>query len=341
MKYNFDEAQAIVEDLQQEIEKKKQIRDEIKKLNPEWEQLSDEHWIEKKSRYWLHGATEIYESKELERWLFDTPHLSDTAKETASKCIQCWKEWLDQTDAYYGVFEDFELEQPLGKELLGDYIVRMAAIVEKEGKGARLEWRALKSFLAYMRKIAPEEIAFIEQIFSKKMDIHFGRIIRKISPEVYPVSQEIACEILCELANMGIKGRPDSLLSALESLGLCWLCLTTSRLRLPTFLEMVEKTKPSAICISGEYPNMLVPTLFGERKVRISARVAKFLLALSKIPSKKPRETILQIPKRSLTRTLNRAVQNCGVTSELGNITYMTMLSSPHIFGKDHRFRSK
>ena len=115
--------------------------------------------------------------------MFETPPLSDTAKEEAFKCIQCWKEWLEQTDDY-GVVRDFPLENPLEGEILRDYILRMAALVEKEGKGAiSLEWRALKCFLAYMRNIAPEEIAFIEQMFPKKMDIYFDRIIRKIARE--------------------------------------------------------------------------------------------------------------------------------------------------------------
>ena len=140
---------------------------------------------------------------------------------------------------------------------------------------------------------------------------------------------------------MATKGRPNSQLSALESLGLCWLCLTTSRFRLPTYLEMVEKTKVSAINIDGEYSTMLVPTLFGERKIRISVRVAKFLIALSKIPSKEPRETILQSPRRSLTRVLDRAIQNCVINPDLGNITYITMLSTPHIFGRNCRSKPK
>lgn len=341
MKHNFDEAQAIIDDLQQAIEKKKRIGEEFKKFNPEWGQLSNDSLMENETCSWMHGASELREMNDLERWLFESPPLSDTAKEEASKCIQCWKDWLALTDAYYGDFENFELETPHEGEILRDYILRMAALVETEGKGARLEWRALKSFLAYMRNIASEEIAFIEQIFPKKMDVCFGRIIRKINPEVYPIPQEIACDLLCELGKMATKGRPNSQLSALESLGLCWLCLTTSRLRLPTYLEMVERIKPSAICFKGEYPTLDVPTLFGGRKIRISVRVANFLIAISKIPSKKPRETILQSPRRSLTRALDRAIQNCAINPEFGNITFVTLLSTPHIFGKDHRYIPK
>lgn len=192
-----------------------------------------------------------------------------------------------------------------------------------------------------MRKIAPEEIAFIEQIFPQKMDIHYGHIIRKIAPEIYPITQEIARDILCELAQMAIHGRSNSILTALESLGFAWLCLTASRLRLPTYIEMIRNTKPSAIIFEGDFPFLLIPTLFGERKIRISKRFAKFFLSLSEIPSKLPRETILQSQPRTLTRTFERALENCSINPSFGNITYVTMLSTPHIFGNEHRFKPK
>ncbi len=346
MKHNLDEARAIIEDLQQAIEEKKLVRDEIKKLNPDWEQLSDENWIQQESRCWLHGATEVLESTELEKWLFDNPPLSNTANEKAEKIIKYWKAWLKQTNKYHrifgnGYFAKVKLEKPVKNETLREYFIRTATTLETKGKGTRLEWRAFKNLLEYMRNIDPQEIAFIEQIFPKKMDVYFGKIIRKIAPEVYPISQEVARDILCELTQMAIKGRPDSRLSALESLGLFWLCLTASRLRLPTYLELVERTKVSAICINGPYPTMLVPTLFGEREIRISDRVARFFIALSKIPSKEPRETILQSPKRSLTRAFDRALRNCEINPDYGNITYVTMLSTPHHFGRDLRYTPK
>lgn len=263
------------------------------------------------------------------------------ANEKASKCIKYWKEHLEQNDNYYVVFEDFEVIPPFTKETLHEYLCRIANLVEKEGRRARLEWRALKSFLAYMRKLAHKEIAFIEQIFPKHMDIKFSRIIRKIPPEVYPISQEVARDILSELAHMATKGRPDAQLSALESLGFARLCLTASRLRLPSSIDMLIKTNTSAVSIIEDYPAILVPTLFGDQKIRISYRIAKFLLALSKVSSDTPRDAIIQKPKRSLMRTFSRAVKNCKIPTELGNITFSTLLSPPHHFGSEERIVSK
>lgn len=337
----IEEAQQVLIELETELCKCRSLWVQLQNDNPGFEQTSEENWQIKHARSWIHGATDLWESNAIETWLFDKPPLSDNAKEKASKCIKYWKIWLEQSNAYYGDFEDFEIEKPHKGEMLRDYLIRMADLVEKEGKGARLGWRALKSFLGYMRKIAPEEIAFIEQIFPKKMDIYFGKIIRIIAPEVYPIPQEVAGDIICELVRLATQGRPNGHLSALETLGQCWMCLTASRLRLPTYIEMIEKTKVIAISNNGEYPMMFVPTLFGARKIRISHRIAKFLLALSRIPSKHPRETILQSPIRSLRRTLDRAIENCALNPDLGNITFVTMLSPPHPFGKDHRYQPK
>jgi hypothetical protein len=249
----------------------------------------------------------------------------------------------------------------------------MAASIEKYGEGNRLKRGSIKCFLAYMRNIAVEKIAFIEQILPEKIKvrpilrynsrtlpktvssetepttlnkindldqavpIRTGKIVRKIDPEVHAISQEETSDIIRELNRLATQGRPNRHLSALESLGLCFMCLAASRLRLPTHLIMIKAIKKSAIFFSGDYPILKVPTLFGERPVRISNRVARYLLAVSSIPSKNIRETILQSPRGSLTRTFDQALKNCGLASKLGNITYRTMLSPPHHFGREIR----
>jgi len=216
----------------------------------------------------------------------------------------------------------------------------MAKIVEEEGPRARLEWRALKSFLSYLRNISLEEIAFIEQIFPQKMDVTHGRIIRKIAPEVPSIPEEVAGTVLMGLAHRCRFGRRNAQLIAAESLGLSWLCLTASRLRLPIHLEILKNIKINALQLDGEFPILLIPTFFGDRPIRISSRVAKFLHALSLIPSTKSRETILQSPFRSLTRTFAGVLKDISPNPTFGNITYVSLLSPPHHFG-NHRYQTK
>ena len=171
------------------------------------------------------------------------------------------------------------------------------------------------------------------------MDIKHGRIIRIITPEVPSIPEETAAEIIIELARRCRFGRRNAQLTAAESLGLCWLCLTSSRLRLPIYLETLRAIKTTSLHLDGEFPILLVPTFFGDRSIRISHRLAKFLRALSLIPSKKPRETVLQSPHRSLTRTFDAALRKIEPNPEFGNITYVSLLSPP-CFGS-HRYQPK
>ncbi len=290
------------------------------------------------ARYEKYGATVLMECNQLETWLFESPEPSETASTNAAHCIKCWRDYLEIKDAYYGDFEEFELPEPKEGEILQDYIMRMARLVEEEGKGSRLEWRALKSFLGYMRNLAHEEIAFIEQIFPFKMNIHDSRIIRLIEPEVYPISQAIAADILKELARMCKYGRPNAKHGAAEALGLCWLCLSASRMRLPITLTDIHGTKKTSVFADEKCAKLLVPTIFGNRSLRISRRLAKYLSALAGISSIDPRKTILQRPKRSLMRVLDRAIENLRLDPKLGNITFVTLISSPDISGGDHRY---
>ena len=162
------------------------------------------------------------------------------------------------------------------------------------------------------------------------MDIKHGRIIRIITPEVPSIPEETAAKIIIELARRCRFERRNAHLTAAESLGLCWLCLTASRLRLPIYLETLQAIKTTALHLRGEFPMLLVPTFFGDRPIRISCRLAKFLHALSLIPFKKPRETILQSPLRSLTRTFDAVLKKIAPNPEFGNITYVSLLSPPH-----------
>jgi hypothetical protein len=243
-----------------------------------------------------------------------------------------WRKWLELEDAYYEPFEDFEFDDPLRDEKLGEYIERIAETVKKEGKGARLEWRALKFFLNYLRNFN-EEAAFIEQIFPKKMDVMHGIILRKIAPEVYPLPEEIAGAIVCEFAQICCNGRKNVRYTAAESLGLCWLCLTAARLRLPTYLENIIACKGDSLKIDENCHKLAVPTLFGDLDVVISRCVAQFFQALFKISTHKNKFTIVSKPRRSLTRLLDNVIKKVNSDMRYGHIAYVTFLSSPHHFG--------
>jgi len=328
----------ILQNFYNEVLRNKSFWENMQTANPHFEQLSDKHWDAQNSRYWIFGSTSFTELNALDKRIYSSPPNSDIAKTKASHCLKHWKIWLKQDNAYYSDCKDFKLPATKKNEILYDYLQRLATKANESKNKRPLEWRALKSFLGYLRNLVQEEIAFIEHIFPEEMDIRHDSIIRLIRPEVYPFPQERIRDILFQQVQLALNGRPNAQFSALESLGLSWLCLNASHLRLPTHLEMVAKTKITSIITESQTATLLVPTLFGNMPLKISSIHAQFFISLATIPSEKPRDTILQSSTRTLTRTLDRALNKCGLSEGLGNITYVTFLSEPHSFGNDHRF---
>jgi hypothetical protein len=387
----LNEIRNILDEFEEKIAHTQTIWEELRELNPSFEQVNEEHWRENHSKIWLHGGTTPNECNELERWLYGDPPITTTAHSSAKEIHDAWRNWLKTAgipkwkisygydkknhqyrempskelgQTYYVDDDRFAIQEPHANETLLAFIVRLAREVEDTGKGHRLEWRALKSFLDFIRNQYPaEQVAFLEHIFPKKMDLHYGKIIRLIPQESYPIPEKTAAEILIEFARRCHNGRPDSRHTAAEGLALCWLCIATSRIRLPKTLEMVNKIKANAVLSGAQFsisktPTygsdcatchlssdnnfsvLQVPTWFGEQPLKISNSVAAFLRAVARIPSKKPRETIFQRPMGSLRRVFDEVLRSVSPPSEYGNITYLSLLNQPHIFG-DHRPQHK
>ena len=264
----LDEAYVVLDDFEKELAGIKAGWEQIAVDNPHLEQVSPEHWQETYYRMWLHGATNIWERNELGRWLYGNRSITETANSLAQDVHDAWRDWLEtaghqeripscvydkQTreyreieskkpgETYYASDDRFAIQAPHEGETLSTFIVRLARSVEDTGEGHRLQWRALKSFLDFIRNTyTTEQVAFIEHIFPKKMDVYYGKIIRLLLPEAFPIPEKTAAEILIEFARRCRSGRPDARHTAAEGMALCWLCIATSRIRLPKTLEMVR-----------------------------------------------------------------------------------------------------
>jgi hypothetical protein len=231
---------------------------------------------------WLHGGTSIRECNQLERWLVTSPPLSKTAQIPAMKVYRKWKksrETKGEWGAYYEDCKKFRIPTPKNGEWLIDFVVRLTLLTKEAGKGHHLEWRALKSFLDFIRtSFSTEEAAFIEHIFPKKMDLYFGEIIRIIPSEAYPIPEKVASELIIELAQRCRNHRRlDARLTAAESLGLSWLCITASRLRFPTYVESLMGIELEALQCNQDLPQLQVPTLYHSQQInsylsRVKAR---------------------------------------------------------------------
>lgn len=338
------EIREILEDLIQGIDQVKRNWKLIADANPHFEQVSNSHWIDKEARMWLHGATDVSEAIELEKWRsFPT---TPTQPQTIEAII-FYERWSDYTREN-GVYVDFtppDLGLPDTGETLKDFISRLASLVESNRPMSKRNKRAINSFLAFLRNpraleemgVKTEDTAFIELIVPQKRDLRDGHIIRKIPPQVLGISIQVASAVVRELALQSAYGRANARHNATETLALIWLCLTASRIRHPRSLESVHSISTKAIIVDEAPPQLLVPSVFGVQQIRVSDRMARYLCAVSKIPSTHPRSTILQTPLPDLRKPLATAIKKVNPPARLGEITFLTFLSPPHHFGKDIR----
>lgn len=331
----LDKAKEILLSLENSIEECRQDWIEMRTLNPNFEQLSDEAWEKRFSRSWLHGATEVRECNALEEWLYASISSSDFAISKAKISYQAWGDFIREK----GTYADFSMEDLLGPEpmeQLDMYIYRLVRHVQKNGWGTKKNKGALKSFLSYLRKSKPsEEVAFIEHIFPKKGKLHFNSLIRLIKPQVYPIPEEVAGEITKTLAEGVIRGRANAQLKKAEALALCWLCVISSRLRLPITLESIHAISINSIVLEKGISYIKMPYLFGPLKVQISDRIAEYLQAINDIPSPLPSKNIFSSDLHDLRRPLRSAIKKAKPPLELGKITFLTFMSQPHHFGKN------
>lgn len=327
-----NEARNLLIGLRTSIEERKGTWEELKELNPSHRGLSEEAWECEQAQCWIFGTSDIMEGAELQQWLFDCPPESETAKGNALLYWREWAEYIDE-DLEGADIEPCDLPKPNPGSSVQEYTNELT--VGYEGGDIRLkrQRRAVDSFFNHLRSKEgnrPNGVAFIETVFPQKRDIIDGRMIRRVPPQAYPLPIELAGQIISQLASLAIEGPAKGRKNAIQALALAWLCLAASRLRHPIYLEDLHKTPASSI---NRTPSRLdVPTLYGDREIRISRLMAEFLNLVAQLGPATPQSTILHAPQRALNKTLQSAVRTVQDREgkNLGEITFVTFLSPPH-----------
>lgn len=363
---NLDEIKKVLSLFEQTLEKKQQFYKSARAQNPGFGPLSEESCQKELARCWIYGIDHI-------GTLFKEPlpKISHQPALSQSLAFGHYNKWLKALkknavpDSEYieyflndEYFSDYHLDEPKKDETLYNYVIRLQELIEKKEKIHFLWERGLSSFLHYLRKShSKDQIAFLELIFPGEMEIKkgtttqwiqlgksmwkpkevpFGQIARKISPPVYPIFIITAADVLRELANTVLYGRKNAQLVSAEALGLCWICLTHARLRLPVELKSLITIPRSVLKKPSEetLPVISLPTLFGHLPMPASETIWNFLKALSNT-----KESLFQSPKESLYRCLRRTIERLNLDPKKGKITFQTFLSQPVEF--DHRYQPR
>jgi hypothetical protein len=264
----------------------------------------------------------------------------DAANELAEPIYQAWLNLCLESQIY----TDYIIKRPKKDDTIKVYLHRISSKIHRNKYCKYHLWESLRSFTAYLRKIYPkDEQGFIEEIFPEEMKLFCGRIKRLEPPTVYPIDIYAAADILKSLALTVLEGRTTARFCAAEALGMAWICLTSARRRLATQWKLISEIPFDCLIPAGSSnsldkmnrPLLMVPTFYGPSPVPISSAMFNYLNALQNIlPT--PRETFLQSHPDSLLRTLGNAVNKLPSAANLGKITFLTLLSHPHI-AKDQR----
>ncbi len=351
----IEESQKILKNFLSKLEAKRLRYAKMRQDNPDFIQVSEKYLNEELDRCWIYFTDHIGKilAAPLPTYCKKTP----ASQLLAIKLYTEWQSYIEtsaEPESLYSEyfcnsneFPRYGLQPPKKKEILDEYLRRLGKEITLGKAPLHLKERCLRSFLDYLRNnLTSVEIAFLEHIFPAEMEIREsygydwgitkkGReqqkvprslILRRVQPQEYPIPIKTAAAVLERLSDRIITGRPNSKQTSAEVLGLCWLCLTAARLRLPVEVKDLRCLSPTCLnrAKSDTLPTINLPTLFGELAVPISNYLWNFLATF---PGK---NALFQATEPSLYRTLKSVIWTLPSGMVEGKITFATFLASPH-----------
>ena len=135
------------------------------------------------------------------------------------------------------LFPQYIIKPPEEGESLCHYLLALHREAQKRRPKALL-WQSLRSFAESLRHNIPlNEQGFLDCLFPREMGFCENQIIRKVPITLFPIDVLAVSQILENLVNTILFGRPNAQRAAAEALGFIWICLTGSRSNILSPLE--------------------------------------------------------------------------------------------------------
>lgn len=233
----------------------------------------------------------------------------------------------------------YGIPEPDPSESLIQYVKRLRSLISEELYSKKMWNESLGCFLDFIRSNIPTEChGFIDVIFPEDRAFYSDTIIRLIRKDKFPTNIIFVSEILKNLSEEILWGDPRGQHCAAETLALAWICLTGSRLQLPTQINLLHafdgaslaiENKPERVCFPKRYL-LKIPTLFGEVPMEISEFLFSYLSNLFQINQKMGHTNgFFKSSERSLRRAFDRATSKLNLPKGHGEITFTTFTSWP------------
>lgn len=306
----------------------------------------------------------LWQKNQLYSWIFfESQYLffwgtsEKTKKENQKRDLP--KALLEKAEIYYSKWRDKEIKvqgyptitprlketlryclhgipKPEPEETLIRYIERLRNLVSPKTYLKKIWEESLGSFLEFVRFYLPtEHHGFIDVIFPENRTFYSDIIIRLIRKDKFPTNIVVVGEVLRSLAEDVLSGDPRTQHCSAETLAFAWICLTSSRLQLPTGIKLLFNFNASLLKTEEKPERLLfptrhllqVPTLFGNIPMEISKQLFEYLSTLSEI--NQGSTPFFKSSERSLRRAFDRATKKLDLPSEHGELTFTTLTSFP------------
>jgi hypothetical protein len=378
MQINLEPVKKILSAFLEDIQNVKDIRKQISAPQPalsftiqdrlpefvieDFNPASDSFWENEDAYIWLYADAWNF------RALMHKPKSNPTPVYYSQLARPLYQQWRQETKEVFNRKCEM-IPLPAAELSLIAYLQRIALAVTEENEHRDVWIESLRSFLQFLRddthldQKGPLELLFPSKESCKGMDllkinllqgqgtsikkVKHQAILRCIEDTVYPIDIFAASEILQNLFKTVLEGRSNSQRSAAEALGFAWLCHAVACYRLVTRENLIFSTEISSFRppLLNETREWIKPThfigvssLFGIIDVPVSKTLYKYLLALPRDPGS---QHIFNMDWETVLRTFrNKGVKQSDRARNLGQITFLTFMSQPHV-AIGHRASSK
>lgn len=267
------------------------------------------------------GSALSYYKKWMYHGLADT-NCSDLALEDTSRS------GTDKDYSLYGIGTQI-IPPPQENESIVVYLNKLHEKIYAQRKWKQQESISLKSFVNFLREHSTVAGSFLDVLFPSGMEFseQAGIITSPHGPQRLLNLFE-ASKILQTLVDMLFTKRSNAQFLIAQVLGLCWLCLTKSRILHPSSIKDIHAIPVSSLwrkksdMLEDIYPGITIPTLRGEFSLSISEHLFKYLNQLAQLnPNSK---IIFQSSLRALRTSFSSALKN--LSDDFQKVTFLSFL---------------
>lgn len=235
-------------------------------------------------------------------------------------------------------YKKYGIPKPFPSEPLITHVKRLRELTTKETYSKKIWKESLGSYLEFVKASIPSECqGFINDIFPEDRTFYSDTIIRLTTKEKFPTNIIFIAEILKNLSDEILEGNHRAQYSNAETLAFAWLCMTCSRIQIPTNIKLLHSFDFSSLIVE-ECPERLffskrhllkIPTLFGNITMEISKRLFEYFSILQQSNQTNEIKISFKSSQRSLERSFEKAVNKLNLSLIHGKITFSTLTNWP------------